>query len=352
MAAGISPDSVRGATDAEIDRFAARQGVTRVPSAVREILRLVGNGPGFWFDGAAVDLHGGAGDAERARLAARIADHSTGGIRDPLGMLVLTTHQGYRFHIIDGADLDRDDPPVWEFVEDEGTQRWATTSEWFKDLAPRAESLRRQLEWREQEGQSRPEWADFVLSAHAATPPATNPADRVRRIVEQVFEDGLRRDSVRGATVEEIADYLAAQGVPEVGSAIGETLRLIGARPGLWLSGFSFGVHGPDATTKAAVLELLSTTEHDIADPEGLLVLATDDDAEHIVIAGSDTALDDPAVWRIDSSEPTPQVRKAWGSVTGWLDTSKPNVANRRLMLRAWPSDRPSPKWAADIEPE
>ncbi|GAA1269755.1 hypothetical protein [Saccharothrix xinjiangensis] len=37
----------------------------------------------------------------------------------PGAVLTLTAHQGYAYQVVDGADLDQDDPPVWNVVEGE-----------------------------------------------------------------------------------------------------------------------------------------------------------------------------------------------------------------------------------------
>ncbi|WP_205630430.1 hypothetical protein [Streptomyces albus] len=59
----------------------------------------------------------------------------------------------------------------------------------------------------------------------------------IRTVFEAVIADGLRRESVVGATDAEIDTALAAQGGSGAPSAVREVLRLVGRSPGLWLAG-------------------------------------------------------------------------------------------------------------------
>ncbi|MFC8045728.1 hypothetical protein [Nocardia sp. NPDC057353] len=135
IAEGLRRDSVRGASDDQIDRFAAEQGVGEVPAAVRAVLRLVGDRPGRWFAGTAFGVHDVDSSAKRHAVAL-LADveHL---LRDPEDMLVLSAHQGYVYQFIYGNDLTRDDPPVWEIEEGAGINGGRKrVSQWFDATRP------------------------------------------------------------------------------------------------------------------------------------------------------------------------------------------------------------------------
>ncbi|MFC9435568.1 SMI1/KNR4 family protein [Nocardia sp. NPDC057030] len=148
---GLDPGSVTGAADSDIDRFAAAQGVVCVPEAVREVLRLVGRRPGIWFAGTAFGVDSvGAGTKRQVVALLSDVDHE---LRDPAGMLVLAAHQGYSYHVIDGADLALEDPPVWEVEEpDEVYQGWSSVSAWFDGTKPSVSEYRAHLAAREMLG--------------------------------------------------------------------------------------------------------------------------------------------------------------------------------------------------------
>ncbi|MFD7655142.1 hypothetical protein ACFV4N_14300 [Actinosynnema sp. NPDC059797] len=158
---GLRRDSVRGASDEEIDRMAAEQGVDRVPEAVREVLRLVGSRPGLWLAGTAFGVDAVTGERKRHAIAA--LGHFDHGPADPGGLLVLTAHQGYAYQVVDGADLDQDDPPVWNVVEgEEAARAWDSVSRWFASTAPDVAELRDVLEVMEEMGKTLPAWARDV----------------------------------------------------------------------------------------------------------------------------------------------------------------------------------------------
>ncbi|WP_439661370.1 hypothetical protein ACSHWB_07650 [Lentzea sp. HUAS TT2] len=158
---GLRRGSVLGASDGQIDQMAADQGAKRVPLAVREVLRLMGVQSGLWLAGAAFGVN--AMTAERKRHAVATLNGLVHDLADPSGLLALTAHQGYAYHVIDGADLDQDDPPVWDVVEGEGARKaWDSVSAWFAGTAPNIADLRDVLEMMNDMGKQPPRWAEFV----------------------------------------------------------------------------------------------------------------------------------------------------------------------------------------------
>ncbi|GGU51067.1 SMI1/KNR4 family protein [Lentzea flava] len=160
-AAGLRRGSVVGASDDEIDQMAAEQGVDRVPEAVREVLRIMGVQSGLWLAGTAFGVN--AMTAERKRHVVATLNQLDHELADPRGLLALTAHQGYAYHVVDGADLDQDDPPVWDVVEGEGARKaWDSVSDWFAGTSPNVTDLRDMLEMMEEMGKQPPKWAEFV----------------------------------------------------------------------------------------------------------------------------------------------------------------------------------------------
>ncbi len=160
---GLRRDSVQGASDEQIDRMAAEQRVARVPEAVREVLRLVGVRSGLWLAGTAFGVDAMTSERKRHAIASLGGlDHD---LADPDGLLALTAHQGYAYQVVDGADLDQDDPPVWSVVEGEAvTRSWGSVSQWFAATAPDVADLRDVLEVMEEMGKSLPAWAQDIES--------------------------------------------------------------------------------------------------------------------------------------------------------------------------------------------
>ncbi|MEV6095104.1 hypothetical protein [Nocardia sp. NPDC051981] len=158
VADGLRRDSVQGATEAEIDGFAARQDIAQVPEAVREVLRLIGKRHGLWLAGTAFGVDAVTAETKRHALATLGGlDHA---LRDPAGMLVLSAHQAYTYQVIDGTDLDQDDPPVWEIVEGQVARpRWRSVTAWFAAMDPDIESRRDMLEVNAELGHDLPTWA-------------------------------------------------------------------------------------------------------------------------------------------------------------------------------------------------
>ncbi len=158
---GLRRGSVVGASDDQIDQMAADQGVERVPEAVREVLRIMGVQSGLWLAGTAFGVD--AMTAERKRHVVATLGGLEHELADPRGLLALTAHQGYAYHVVDGADLDQDDPPVWDVVEGEGARKaWDSVTDWFAGTAPNVTDLRDMLEMMEEMGKQPPKWAEYV----------------------------------------------------------------------------------------------------------------------------------------------------------------------------------------------
>ena len=158
---GLRRESVVGASDDQIDQMAAYQGVAHVPQTVCEVLRIMGVQSGLWLAGTAFGVE--AMTAERKRHVVATLGGLDHGLADPSGLLVLTAHQGYAYHVVDGADLDQTDPPVWDVVEGEGARKaWNSVSDWFASTAPNVTDLRDMLEMMEGMGRQPPKWAEFI----------------------------------------------------------------------------------------------------------------------------------------------------------------------------------------------
>ncbi|NKY87908.1 hypothetical protein [Nocardia veterana] len=162
VADGLRGDSVSGASDAEIDAWATGQGARAVPAAVREVLRLLGRDHGLWLAGSSLGVVAVQRQAKNHLVATlpSLGDP----LVDPEGALVLVDHQSYTFHVVDGADLDLPDPPVWLVTEREGSEkRWGTVSFWFRALTPDVARLRERLEIMQELDSGRvPGWARFI----------------------------------------------------------------------------------------------------------------------------------------------------------------------------------------------
>ncbi|AYF77060.1 hypothetical protein D7D52_28270 [Nocardia yunnanensis] len=177
----------------------------------------------------------------------------------------------------------------------------------------------------------------------------TGPGGRIRIVFDNVVADGLRRDSVVGATDAAIDAYAAGQGVARVPGAVREVLRLIGARHGLWLAGTAFGVDAVTGETKRQALAALTGLAHALRDPAGMLVLSAHQAYTYQVIDGADLAQEDPPVWEIVEGQ---DARPRWRSVTAWFAAMDPDIESRREMLEVNAElGHELPAWAADIEP-
>ncbi|MEV7715945.1 hypothetical protein [Streptomyces sp. NPDC088184] len=158
IADGLAPESVTGATDEQVEAYAAAQGVTAVPAAVREVLRLIGVDHGLWQVGSSFGVDAVGRDAKRYAQAALAQDG--GAIRDPGGLLVLVMHQAYAFHVVDGADLGHPDPPVWLITEGEPARpAWRSVTHWFDSIGPDVAAYRTRLEVMAELGGWMPPWA-------------------------------------------------------------------------------------------------------------------------------------------------------------------------------------------------
>jgi hypothetical protein len=161
VADGLAPESVTGATDQQVEAYAAAQGVTAVPATVREVLRLIGVVHGLWRVGSSFGVDAVGRDAKRYAQAALA--HDGGVIRDAGGLLVLAMHQGYAFHVIDGADLGSPDPPVWLISEGEPARpAWRSVSHWFDSISPDVSAYRTRLEVIAEVGGWMPPWAQHL----------------------------------------------------------------------------------------------------------------------------------------------------------------------------------------------
>ncbi|MFJ9362865.1 hypothetical protein ACIRRA_00385 [Nocardia sp. NPDC101769] len=177
----------------------------------------------------------------------------------------------------------------------------------------------------------------------------TGPGARIRIVFDAVIADGLRRDSVAGASEAAIDAYAARQGVVRVPEGVREVLRLIGRRHGLWLAGTGFGVDAITGETKSQVLATLSGLEHAMRDPAGLLVLSAHQSYAYQVIDGADLDQDDPPVWEVVEGQ---SARPRWSSVTAWFAAMDPDIDSRRDMLEVNAElGHELPTWAADIDP-
>ncbi|GID14176.1 hypothetical protein Aru02nite_50650 [Actinocatenispora rupis] len=160
-AEGMAPESVTGATDEQIDAYAAAQGVTAVPAAVRAVLRLLGVRHGLWRAGSSLGVDAVGGEAKRYARATLARDG--GAIREPGGLLVLLMHQAYEFHVVDGADLVDPDPPVWLVTEGQAAQPvWCSVTDWFDGISPSVADYRSRLTLMAEVGRDVPSWAEYL----------------------------------------------------------------------------------------------------------------------------------------------------------------------------------------------
>ncbi|MGX1776548.1 SMI1/KNR4 family protein [Nocardia brasiliensis] len=144
VAYGLRPEAVSGATDAQIDDMAAAQGAPAVPTAVREVLRLIGDDQGpFLSGGCFFGVDEMREDVKETALEFYdMASPRPAEFRAPADMLVLLFHGGYQVCVIDGADLNDPNPPVWLLEEDgELSRLWSTVTEWFAGVCAGVKSL-------------------------------------------------------------------------------------------------------------------------------------------------------------------------------------------------------------------
>ncbi|MFF0489924.1 hypothetical protein ACFYTQ_12985 [Nocardia sp. NPDC004068] len=162
IAAGVKPGSMAGASDEQIEDWAARQGVTVIPAAVREVMRMIGIKRLGWLRGSSFGVEVIDESDKRGAIAqlARLDNTMT----DSVGMLVLVEHQAYQYYVIDGADLSQPDPPVWFVSEDEIAEKISpSVTAWFDGIAPDVERDRERLRlYRKMGSWISPGWAEYI----------------------------------------------------------------------------------------------------------------------------------------------------------------------------------------------
>ncbi|MFI9405275.1 hypothetical protein [Nocardia sp. NPDC052316] len=134
---GFRAETVEGASDVEINAMAAAQGVDMVPAAVREVLRILGRNAGSVLAGTVFGVRGPDADDKQGALWSleEAAEHE---IRDPAGLLVVSEAGGYSYVVIDGSDVGKPNPPLWEITESGVvTRRRESVTEWFSLLMDR-----------------------------------------------------------------------------------------------------------------------------------------------------------------------------------------------------------------------
>ncbi|MGW4846830.1 SMI1/KNR4 family protein [Nocardia brasiliensis] len=89
--------------------------------------------------------------------------------RAPADMLVLLFHGGYQVCVIDGADLNEPNPPVWLLEEDgELSQLWSTVAEWFSGVCAGVKSLADALADMRAQNQPEVAWAHHFRGGGAS----------------------------------------------------------------------------------------------------------------------------------------------------------------------------------------
>ncbi|MFE5288990.1 hypothetical protein ACFRAQ_28835 [Nocardia sp. NPDC056611] len=158
---GLRPELMAGATGEQVDAWAADQDVHTVPTAVREVLELIGSNSGLWFAGSSFGVDAISAEAKRHALATLGNMKPT--LVDEAGILVLVEHQGYEFHVIDGGDIGLPNPPVWLVVENQSAvMHWPSVSDWFKFGQPNIKDYKFRLEFNRKRGRStNPSWLHY-----------------------------------------------------------------------------------------------------------------------------------------------------------------------------------------------
>ncbi|MBF6170057.1 hypothetical protein IU476_01110 [Nocardia blacklockiae] len=180
--------------------------------------------------------------------------------------------------------------------------------------------------------------------------PRDEGAERVRAIFTSAVSDGLRPESVSGASDEDIDAWAGEQGARAVPAAVRAVLRLIGRNHGLWLPGSSLGVDQVSRQAKSHLLATLPTWGAPLDDPEGSLVLVEHQSYTFHVIDGPDLGLDDPPVHLLTEGE---DPEKPWASVSFWFRAITPDIARYRERLEVMRElgRHRLPHWARYIEP-
>jgi hypothetical protein len=160
---GMNPDPVLGASDAEIDAMAASQGVSHVPTAIREIFRLIGESRGPYLGGGG-RLSTRSLDGDQKEIALEYLEERPDeepSLVDPKNLLVIFSHGGYLACVVDGAELSAPNPPVWLLLEDgEREKRWPTATDWFSVASNEVKSLADTLAEMRSLG-NEPAWAEY-----------------------------------------------------------------------------------------------------------------------------------------------------------------------------------------------
>ncbi|MGW0251258.1 hypothetical protein ACWDYH_31980 [Nocardia goodfellowii] len=156
-------------------------------------------------------------------------------------------------------------------------------------------------------------------------------ADKIRRIFDEVVENGFRREAVEGATDQEIDSMAAAQGIRQVPESIREVLRILGKKAPVWFSGTGFGVNSMDRATKIDAMDCLDeAATNTLQDPDNILVVAEGGSYSYVVIDGSDLTQPDPPLWLLSEGG---RVEQRWDSVTTWFALRANGVADRQRRL-------------------
>jgi hypothetical protein len=149
VADGLRPEAVAGASTEQLRAWAASQGVSTVPAAVAEVFGLVGVRQGPWWYGSTAAIF--QLDDVLKELALECLQSATDTLTDSTKLLLLLAHGASEFHVVDGADLQLDDPPVWRIVRGDAPHRqWNGVTAWFESAAVSVramlERLRRTVE--------------------------------------------------------------------------------------------------------------------------------------------------------------------------------------------------------------
>ncbi|MFC8042849.1 hypothetical protein [Nocardia sp. NPDC057353] len=143
----VTPDAIRGCTDAEIAALRQAQGVRALPAAYLDFLAITGKNP-YWLSR---DGEWDYASLLRAKQTAReiVADDDDRSFAPFEDAYILQTHQGYAFEYFRGADLDEPDPPIWLYEEAQPERAGPSTfTGWIGELAadlPRLLETRRRL---------------------------------------------------------------------------------------------------------------------------------------------------------------------------------------------------------------
>jgi hypothetical protein len=145
VADGLRRDAVAGASEEQLREWAESQAVSVLPAAVAEVFGLLGVKQGPWWYGSTAVIS--RLDGEMKELALECLDFSEGELADSQRMLLLLARGGYEFHVVDGADLHLDDPPVRRIVEGNPIERrWSSVTAWFESAAVSVQAMRERVQ--------------------------------------------------------------------------------------------------------------------------------------------------------------------------------------------------------------